>query len=53
MTPAAMTNLLVKIATPDFLTADHRTLLLEIMQRCQTGAGAIKGMLPPETPVSA
>jgi beta-lactamase class A len=52
MTPAAMTDLLVQIATPGFLTADHRTLLLEIMQRCQTGAGAIKGMLPPETPVA-
>jgi beta-lactamase class A len=52
MTPAAMTDLLVKIATPGLLTDDHRIVLLEIMQRCQTGAGAIKGMLPPETPVA-
>jgi len=52
MTPAAMTDLLVQIATPGLLSARHRSVLLEIMQRCQTGAGAIKGMLPPETPVA-
>lgn len=52
MTPAAMTDLLVKIMTPGLLSARHRSVLLEIMQRCQTGAGAIKGMLPPETPVA-
>jgi beta-lactamase class A len=52
MTPAAMTDLLVKIATPGLLSARLRSLLLEIMQRCQTGVGAIKGMLPPETPVA-
>lgn len=51
-TPAAMTDLLVKLAAPDFLSAGSRALLLEIMRRCQTGAGAIKGMLPPETPVA-
>jgi len=52
MTPAAMNCLLVKLATTEMLTADHRALLLEIMQRCQTGAGAIKGMLPPEAQVA-
>jgi beta-lactamase class A len=52
MTPVAMTDLLVKIATPGLLGARQRSLLLEIMQRCQTGTGAIKGMLPPETPVA-
>src|SRR5262249_10163306 len=52
MTPAAMTDLLVKIMTPGLLSARHRSVLLEIMQRCQTGAGAIRGMLPPETPVA-
>jgi beta-lactamase class A len=52
MTPAAMIDLLVQIATPGLLSASHRSLLLEIMQRCQTGAGAIKGMLPPDTPAA-
>ena len=52
MTPAAMTTLLVKLATVDVLTPNHRALLLAIMQRCQTGAGAIKGMLPPEVQVA-
>jgi beta-lactamase class A len=52
MTPAAMTALLVRLAASDLLTADRRALLLEIMQRCQTGAGAIKGMLPPEVQVA-
>jgi beta-lactamase class A len=52
MTPAAMTDLLVKIATPGLLSARHRSVVLKIMQRSQTGAGAIKGMLPPETPVA-
>lgn len=52
MTPAAMTSLLVKLADADVLTADRRDLLLAVMQRCQTGAGAIKGMLPPEVQVA-
>jgi beta-lactamase class A len=52
MTPAAMTDLLVKIATPGLLSVGNRAVLLEIMQRCQTGSGAIKGMLPPETLVA-
>jgi beta-lactamase class A len=51
-TPAAMTDLLVKIASTDLLSAGSRALLLEIMHRCQTGAGAIKGMLPPDIPVA-
>lgn len=51
-TPAAMTDLLVKIATTDILTARNRAVLLEVMQRCQTGTGAIKGMLPPDTLVA-
>jgi beta-lactamase class A len=51
-TPAAMTDLLVKIATTDVLAAEHRAMLLEVMQRCQTGTGAIKGMLPPDTLVA-
>jgi beta-lactamase class A len=52
MTPAAMTALLVKIVDTDLLTPVHRATLLEIMQRCQTGTGALKGMLPPDTPVA-
>jgi beta-lactamase class A len=52
MTPAAMTSLLVKLALTELLSADHRAMLLEIMQRCQTGAGAIKGMLPATAQVA-
>jgi beta-lactamase class A len=52
MTPTAMTDLLVKIMTPGLLSARRRSVLQEIMQRCQTGAGAIKKMLPPETPLA-
>lgn len=51
-TPAAMTDLLIKIVTTDILSAEHRAMLLEVMQRCQTGTGAIKGMLPPGTLVA-
>lgn len=51
-TPAAMTNLLVRLATAELLAPDHRAMLLAIMQRCQTGAGALKGMLPPDVPVA-
>lgn len=51
-TPAAMTDLLVGLATGELINSKHQVLLLETMLRCQTGAGAIKGMLPPETPVA-
>lgn len=51
-TPAAMTTLLVRLATADIVSPDHRDLLLAVMQRCQTGAGAIKGMLPPGVQVA-
>ena len=47
MTPAAMVALLMKVCTTELLTSTSRDLLLSVMQRCQTGEGAIKGMLPP------
>lgn len=47
MTPAAMVALLVKIYTSTILTPSSRDMLLSIMLRCQSGEGAIKGMLPP------
>ncbi len=42
-----MVDLLVKVVTTGLLTPSSRTLLLNMMQRCQTGEGALKGMLPP------
>lgn len=47
MTPAAMVELLVKVYTTEILNSRSRDFLLNVMQRCQTGEGAIKGMLPP------
>jgi len=46
MTPAAMVALLMKVYTAELLTSTSRDLLLSIMQRCQSGEGALKGMLP-------
>jgi beta-lactamase class A len=47
MTPAAMVTLLLKVYRAELLNATSRDHLLSIMQRCQTGEGALKGMLPP------
>ncbi len=52
MTPAAMVELLGKISMTDLLTLSSRTLFLSIMERCRTGEGALKGMLPPGTVVA-
>ncbi len=52
MTPAAMVNLLVKIYTADLLSPSSQTLLLSMMERCQTGEGALQGMLPAGTIVA-
>ena len=51
-TTAAMTDLLVGLATADILSQGNRTFLLAVMQRCQTGASALRGMLPPGVPVA-
>ena len=47
MTPAAMVELLVKIYTTALLAPSSQDVLLSMMQRCQSGEGALKGMLPP------
>jgi beta-lactamase class A len=46
-TPAAMVALLVQVNAKGLLASTSRDVLLGIMQRCQTGEGALKGMLPP------
>ena len=47
MTPAAMVGLLTKVFSGGVLAPTSRDVLLSTMQRCQTGEGALKGMLPP------
>jgi beta-lactamase class A len=51
-TPRAMTLLLLKIWKGQLLQPASNQLLLDIMYRCQTGDGRIKGLLPPNTRVA-
>lgn len=51
-TPDAMVSLLVQIFRNELLQEEQTTLLIDIMQRCQTGIKRIKGLLPPETLVA-
>ena len=51
-TPRGMVSLLKLIWDGDILSDDSTALLLDIMYRCQTGAGRIKGLLPPRTRVA-
>jgi beta-lactamase class A len=51
-TPAAMTELLVKIKSNEVVEQKQADLLLKIMQRCKTGAERILGRLPPKIRVS-
>jgi len=46
-TPAAMAALLEAVWRGEGLSAESRTLLLDIMLRSTTGAARLKGMLPP------
>lgn len=46
-TPEAMARLLEQVWRGEALSAKSAALLLDIMRRCQTGGGRIKGMLPP------
>lgn len=48
-TPRAMCDLLEQLFTTDRLRSKSRALLFEIMARCQTGLGRIKGLLPEGT----
>jgi len=50
--PDAMVTLLERICRGDTLKSESRALLLEIMERCRTGKGRLKGILPPETVVA-
>ncbi len=50
-TPEAMTTLLVKLYTQPVLKPATKTLLLDIMRRCETGLARLKGALPPNTEV--
>ena len=46
-----MSELLLKLYTQPILKPDSKTLLLDIMRRCETGLTRIKGVLPPATEV--
>ncbi len=51
-TPRGMADLLQKIWNSEGLSTDSRDLLIDIMERCETGAGRIKGRLPAGTVVA-
>ena len=51
-TPAAMAELLRAIWERDLLSEESSALLIDIMYRCQTGEGRLKGVLPPGTQVA-
>lgn len=51
-TPDAMVSLLTLLYRGEILKQTSGTLLLDIMQRCQTGDARLKGMLPNETVVA-
>lgn len=46
-TPEAMVRLLMLIRQGQALNPDHSALLLDVMKRCETGPGRIRGLLPP------
>ena len=50
--PDAMVTLLQRIYKKDLLQKDSAELLLDIMYRCRTGEGRLKGVLPQETEVA-
>jgi beta-lactamase class A len=51
-TPRAMLTLLTKAWKGELLNKENTAALLDIMYRCETGAGRIKGMLPRGTRVA-
>lgn len=51
-TPEGMARLLTRLWTREILRPETSDLLLDIMLRSTTGTERIKGLLPPETPVS-
>ena len=52
-TPRAMAELLVQVATGKALGPKNTALLLELMTRDETGAGRLRGRLPPNVKVSS
>lgn len=50
-TPEAMSELLLKLYTQPILAAPSKSLLLDIMRRCESGLTRLKGALPPGTEV--
>ncbi len=50
-TPRGMAQLLTAIWKKEILSAEGSDLLLDIMRRCLTGAGRIRGFLTPDTEV--
>jgi beta-lactamase class A len=50
-TPDGMALLLQKIFTEPILKPESKSLLLDIMMRCETGQARLKGALPPGTAV--
>ncbi len=51
-TPEAMAMLLQKIWKGEILSRESSDYLIDIMSRCETGEGRLKGMLPPDTVVA-
>jgi beta-lactamase class A len=51
-TPDDMTKLLLRIWKRDVLTSQSARVLLDMMDRCQTGKSRIKGLLPQGTDVA-
>ena len=51
-TPRGMADLLVRIWKGEGLSPESRDLLIDIMERCETGAGRLKGRLPEGTVVA-
>lgn len=50
-TPDAMSELLLKLYATPIMKPDTKTLLLDILRRCETGLTRLKGALPPNTEV--
>jgi beta-lactamase class A len=51
-TPDDMTKLLLRVWKRDLLTPQSSGVLLDMMERCQTGKSRIKGLLPQGTDVA-
>ena len=51
-TPEGMAELLVRIQKQEVLKRETGVLLLDIMRRCRTGPGRLKGILPAGTEVA-